>query len=143
MHFMFCNSCNRIVESPCNGEPTTLRVRTPSSQTCWADRWVWPPLVARVTSSTRISELFVTLGMSSTIPSMVHKRPSPHILSSISNRVPGVKSFTWPFHSLQQVGAATPFLASTLLASLAFLLGIAHGDDRDKCPRSEASSRGS
>jgi hypothetical protein len=39
-------------------------------------------------------------------------------------------SFIQLFHSLPQVGAAAPFLASTLLASLALLPEMAHGDDR-------------
>jgi hypothetical protein len=70
-------------------------------------------------------------------------RPSPHILDSISSKVLGAGSFTQPFRTLQQVKTAMPFLASALLASLAFLPEMAHGDDRGKRPQNEGSSCGS
>jgi hypothetical protein len=83
------------------------------------------------------------LSMSRTIPGMVQQWSLLHILGSISTRVPGARSFTQPFHSFQQVEAVAPFLASTLPASLAFLLEMGHGDNYDKCPRSEGSNCGS
>jgi hypothetical protein len=49
-----------------------------------------------------------------------------------------------PYHfNLQQVGAATPFLAFDLETSPTLLLEMARDDDRDKHPWSEDSSRGS
>jgi hypothetical protein len=67
------------------------------------------------------------VGMSCTISGMVQEWLSPHFLEGISRRVSGVRSFTHPFRSLYQVGVAVPFLASTLPASLAFLLEMGHG----------------
>jgi hypothetical protein len=67
---------------------------------CMADQWAWPPLAVRATSGTRGSEPSTTLGMPRTVPIMVHEQTSPHILGSISSRVPGAGSFTRSSHSL-------------------------------------------
>jgi hypothetical protein len=88
---------------------------------CMAGRWAWPPLAARVMPGAHCSEPSATLGMPRRISGTVHEWTLPHILGSISSRAPGASSFTWPSLSLSQVGAAAPFLAFVLLASLAFL----------------------
>jgi hypothetical protein len=79
-----------------------------------ADRWAWSLLAARATLGTRGSEPFIIPGMPHTIPGAIHEWSSHHILGSISSRAPGIGSFTQPFHSLPQVGAAVPFLACLL-----------------------------
>jgi hypothetical protein len=65
-----------------------------------ADQLAWPPLALRVMPGNRGSEPSVTHGMSRMILGMVHEQSSPHILGSISSRVPSTRSFTRPFHSL-------------------------------------------
>jgi hypothetical protein len=85
-----------------------------------ADWWVWSPLAAMATPNTRGGGPFVILGMSHMILGVVHEWSSPHILGSISSGALGTSSFTRPFHSLPQVGAAVPFL-TYLLSHLNFL----------------------
>jgi hypothetical protein len=108
--------------------------------TCMTDWWAWSPLAVRVTSGDQGGEPSATLGMSCTIPGMVHEWPLPHSLSGISSRVPDTGPLTQPFHRLYQVRAVVPFLASVLPASLASLLEMAHDDECGKRPQSEGSS---
>jgi hypothetical protein len=67
---------------------------------CMVDQWAWPPLVVRAMLGAHSSVPSMTLGTPRMVPGVVHEQLPPQNLGSISSRVPGAKSFTWPLHRL-------------------------------------------